>query len=130
QSGYRRAEVLLDVQRDRTDKMLREHGASLEAVRANLREHETAVRDAEANLQRMRSLAEEGIISQDRLEVAHTASERARARLTAAQEQVRQAQEHYPAGDSPQMIRAHQKDLQREQAEAKAQQPGAEPATP
>src|SRR5256712_4060602 len=32
QSAYRRAEVLLDVQRDRTDKMLREQAASLEAA--------------------------------------------------------------------------------------------------
>src|SRR5947209_10865321 len=37
QSGYGRAEVLLEVQRDRTDKMLREQAASLEAARANLR---------------------------------------------------------------------------------------------
>ena len=41
ESASRRAEVLFDVQRDRTDKMLREHGASLEAVRANLREQES-----------------------------------------------------------------------------------------
>src|SRR5437899_28445 len=120
--------LLIEVQRDRTDKMLREHGASLEAVRANLREQETAMRDAEANLQRMRSLAEEGIVSQDRLDSAHTAYERARARLTAAQEQVRQAQEHYPAGDSPQMIRVHEKDLQRQQAEVKEQRAALEAA--
>src|SRR5215471_6888750 len=123
-----RLELLLEVQRDRTDKMLREHGASLEAVRANLREQETATRDAEANLQRMRSLAEEGIVSQDRLDSAHTAYERARARLTAAQEQVRQAQEHYPAGDSPQMIRVHEKDLPRQQAEVKEQRAALEAA--
>jgi multidrug resistance efflux pump len=128
ESAYRRAEVLLEVQRDRTEKMLREHGASLEAVRANLREQEAAARDAEANLQRMRSLAEEGIVSQDRLDSAHTAYERARARLTAAQEQVRQAQEHYPAGDSPQMIRVHEKDLQRQQAEVKEQRTALEAA--
>jgi membrane fusion protein (multidrug efflux system) len=116
-----RAAILLDVQRDRTDKMLREHEASLEAARANLREQESAVRDAEANLQRIRSLASEGVVSQDRLDSAQTAHERARARLTATQEQVRQAQEHYPAGDSPHMIRVHEKDLQRQQAEVKEQ---------
>ena len=73
ESGYRRAEVMLEVQRDRTSKMLREHEASLEAARANVQEQDTAARDAEANLQRMRSLAEEGIVSQDRLDSAHTA---------------------------------------------------------
>src|SRR4030095_3630253 len=46
---------------------------------------------------------------------------RARARRTAAQEQGRDAQEHYPAGDSPHMIRVHEKDLQRQQAEVKEQ---------
>src|SRR5262244_3394131 len=56
ESAYRRAEVLLDVQRDRTHKMLREHAASLEAARANRREQTTAMRDAEANLQRVRHL--------------------------------------------------------------------------
>ncbi len=90
QSAYRRAEVLLDVQRDRTDKMLREQAASLEAARANLREQETSRRDAEANLQRMRHLATEGI-------------------------------EHYPSGDSPHMIRVHEKDVQRQLAEVKEQ---------
>lgn len=121
ESVHRRAIVVLEVQRDRTDKMLREHDASLEAARANLREQETAAREAEANLQRMRSLAAEGIVSQDRLDAAQTASERARARLAAVQEQVRQVQEHYPSGDSPQMIRVHEKDLQRQVAEVKEQ---------
>ncbi len=121
ETASRRAAVLFEVQRDRTDKMLREHEASLEAVRANLREQETAMRDAEATMQRTRSLAAEGIVSQDRLEASHTAYERARARLAAAQEQVRQAQEHYPAGDSPQMIRVHEQDQQRQQAEVKEQ---------
>jgi len=121
ESAQRRAEVLLEVQRDRTDKMLREHAASLEAARANVREQETATRDAEANLQRVRSLAQEGIVSQDRLDAAQTAYERARARLTATQEQVRQVQEHYPSGDSPQMIRVHEQDLQRQLAEGKEQ---------
>ncbi len=121
QSAYRRAEVLLDVQRDRTDKMLREQAASLEAARANLREQETSLRDAEANLQRIRHLAQEGIVSRDRLDTAQTAYERAQARLAAAQEQVRQAQEHYPSGDSPHMIRVHEKDVQRQLAEVKEQ---------
>ena len=128
ESAYRRGEVLLDVQRDRTDKMRREHAASLEAARANVREQETATRDAEANLQRVRSLAQEGIVSQDRLEAAQTAYERARARLAATQEQVRQVQEHYPSGDSPHMIRVHEKDLQRQLAEVKEQRTALEVA--
>ena len=128
ESAYRRAEVLLDVQRDRTDKMLREQAASLEAARANLHEQDTAARDAEANLQRIRHLAAEGIVSQDRLEAAQTAYERARARLAAAQEQVRQAQEHYPSGDSPHMIRVHEKDVQRQLAEVKEQRSALEVA--
>ena len=128
ESAHRRAVVLLEVQRDRTDKMLREHDASLEAARANLREQETAVRDAAANLQRMRHLAAEGIVSQDRLDAAQTAYERARARLVATQEQVRQVQEHYPSGDSPHMIRVHEKDLQRQLAEVKEQRAGLEVA--
>ncbi|MBM3223269.1 MAG: HlyD family secretion protein [Candidatus Tectomicrobia bacterium] len=128
QMGSRRAEVLLDVQRDRIGRMVREHDASLEAARANLREQEAAVRDAEANLQRMRSLASEGIVSQDRMDAAQTAAERARARLSATQEQVRQAREHYPGGDSPQMIRVHEKDMQRQQAEVKEQRTALEAA--
>src|SRR5262249_32590143 len=92
-----------------------------EAARANLREQATAGRDAEANLQRVRHLAEEGIVSRDRLDAAQTSYERAQARLAAAQEQVRQVQEHYPAGDSPHMIRVHEKDMQRQLAEVKEQ---------
>ena len=42
QRTHRRAQVLLTVERDRTEKMLREHGASLEAARARVREHEAA----------------------------------------------------------------------------------------
>src|SRR5215471_10706664 len=128
QSAHRRAEVLLDVQRDRTNKMLREQAASLEAARANLREQETSRRDAEANLQRIRHLATEGIVSRDRLDTAETAYERAQARLAAAQEQVRQAQEHYPSGDSPHMIRVHEKDVQRQLAEVKEQRSALEVA--
>lgn len=121
EAATRRAEVLLEVQRDRTDRMVREHAAGLETARANLREQESAVREAEATLQRTRSLAQEGVMSQDRLDSAQTTYDRARARLNAVQEQVRQAQEHYPAGDSPQMIRVHEKELQRQQAEVKEQ---------
>lgn len=128
ETASQRAEVLLDVQRDRTDRMLREHGASIEAARANVREQETALRDAEANLQRVKSLAEEGIVAQDRLEAAQIAVERVRARLTAAQELLRQAQEHYPSGDSPHMIRVHEKDMQRQQAEVKEQRAALEAA--
>lgn len=128
EAASRRAEVLLEVQRDRTGRMVREQEASLEAARATLREQESAVRDAEANLQRTRSLAQEGVLSQDRLDSAQTAYDRARARLNALQEQLRQAQEHYPAGDSPQMIRVHEKDLQRQQAEVKEQRTALEAA--
>ena len=41
---------------------------------------------------------------------------------------MRQAQEHYPAGDSPQMIPVHEKDLQRQQAEVKEQRTALEAA--
>jgi len=108
--------------------MLREHTANLEAARAHWREQETAVRDAKATLERMRSLAAEGIVSQDRLDTARTAYERAQARLAAVQEQVRQAQVHYPSGDSPHMIRVHEKDLQRQLAEVKEQRTALEVA--
>jgi membrane fusion protein (multidrug efflux system) len=118
---YHRAQVLLTVERDRTDKMLREQAANIEASRARSREHETSVREAELTLQRTRSLSEDGIVSQDRLDVAQMNLERARARLAAAQENVRQVQEHYPSRDSPQMIRVHEKDLQRRRAEVKEQ---------
>lgn len=128
ESAARRAEVLLDVQRDRTERMQREQAASLEASRATVREQEAAVREAEANLQRLRSLAQDGVIAQDRLDAAQTTFDRAKARLVAVQEQVRQAQEHYPAGDSPQMIRVHEKDLQRQQSEVKEQRAAVEMA--
>lgn len=121
EQGSRRAEVLLVVQRDRKDKMIAEHQASIEAARANIREQEAAVREADMNLQRAQSLSQEGIVSQDRLDVARTAYERAQARLRAVQEQARQAQEHYPAGDSPQMIRVHEKELERQRAEVNEQ---------
>lgn len=119
--AHSRAQVLLAVEHDRTDKMLRENAANLEAARARLREQEAAVREADMALQRTRSLSEEGIVPQDRLDTAQLALERARARLVAAEEQVRQVQEHYPSGDSPQRIRVHAKDLERQLAEVKEQ---------
>jgi multidrug resistance efflux pump len=122
QRAYGRAQVLLAVERDRIDKMLREQQASLEAARAHLHEQETLFHEAETTWQRTRSLFQDGIVSQDRLDAAQVALERARARLTAAREQVRQVQEHYPSRDSPHMIRVHQQDLQRQMAEVKEQQ--------
>jgi multidrug resistance efflux pump len=121
EQAYRRAQVQVEVERDRTEKMLREHGANLEAAHARLREHDTSLREAEGAWQRTHSLFQEGIVPQDRLEAAQMAMERARARLTAAAEQVRQVQEHYPSGDSPHRIRVHQQDVQRHLAEVKEQ---------
>jgi membrane fusion protein (multidrug efflux system) len=121
QRGYQRAQVLLSVERDRTDKMLREHAASIEAERARLMEQEASVREAEMSLQRTRSLFDDGIVSQDRLDAVQMTLERARARLSAAQGKLRQVEEHYPSRDSPQMIRVHEKELQRQQAEVKEQ---------
>jgi membrane fusion protein (multidrug efflux system) len=121
QQAYRRAQILLTVEHDRTDKMLREHAANLEATRARLHEQETALREADMAFQRTRSLFAEGIVSQDRLDATQLSLERARARLVAAEEQVRQAQAHYPSGDSPQRIRVHTQDLQRQLAEVKEQ---------
>ncbi|MCZ6873224.1 MAG: efflux RND transporter periplasmic adaptor subunit [bacterium] len=119
--GYQRAQVLLSVERDRTDKMLREHAASVEAEQARSMEHEVSVREAEMTLQRTRSLFADGIISQDRLDAVQVTLERVRARLSAARGKVRQVEEHYPSGDSPQMIRVHEKELLRQQAEVKEQ---------
>ncbi len=99
ESASRRAEVLFEVQRDRTDKMLREHGASLEAVRANLREQETAARDAEANLQRQRAEVKEQRTALDaartNLQMAELREQRLKvldARYKEAQAQVKTAQ--------------------------------------
>ncbi len=128
EQGFQRAEVLLVVQRDRREKMLAEHQASIETARANVHEQEAAVREAEMNLQRAQSLSQEGIVSQDRLDAARTAYERAQARLRAVQEQVRQAQEHYPSGDSPQMIRVYEKELERQRAEVNEQKAALEVA--
>ena len=118
---YQRAQALLLVERDRLDKMLREQEASLEAARARLREQETSFREADMTLQRTRTLFADGIVPQDRLDAAQLALERTRARWQAAQEQVRQVQEQYPARDSPHMTRVHEKDLQRHGAEIKEQ---------
>ena len=121
EQAYRRAQVQVEVERDRTEKMLRENAANLEAARARLREHDISFREAEGAWQRTRSLFEEGIVSQDRLEAAQLAMERAHARRIAAEEQVRQVQDHYPSGDSPHRIRVHQQDVQRQLAEVKEQ---------
>ena len=118
---YQRAQALLLVERDRLDKMLREQEASLEAARARLREQETSFREADMTLQRTRTLFADGIVPQDRLDAAQLALERTRARWQAAQEQVHQIQEQYPARDSPHMTRVHEKDLQRHGAEIKEQ---------
>ena len=109
QQAAQRAQVLLDVQRDRIDKMVAEQQAGLEAARARLREQEAALRETELALGRTRSLFEEGIVPQERLDAALMTFEREQARLSVAQEQVRQAQQHYPSGDSPEMIRVHEK---------------------
>jgi multidrug resistance efflux pump len=121
EQAYQRAQALLLVERDRLDKTLREQEASLEAARARLREQETSFREADMTLQRTRTLFADGIVPQDRLDAAQLALERARARLQAAQEQVHQIQEQYPARDSPHMTRVHEKDLQRHGAEIKEQ---------
>ena len=110
QQATQRAQVLLDVQRDRIAKMVAEQQAGLEAARARLREQEAALRETEMALGRTRSLFEEGIVSEERLDAALMTFERVQARLSVAQEQVRQAQQHYPTGDSPEMIRVHEKD--------------------
>ena len=112
QQAAQRAQVLLDVQRDRVAKMVAEQQAGLEAARARLREQEAALRETEMALGRARSLFEEGIVPQERLDAALVTFEREQARLSAAQGQVRQAQQHYPSGDSPEMIRVHEKDAQ------------------
>src|SRR4029453_18676538 len=88
--AYSRAQILLAVEHDRTDKMLRENAANLEATRARLHEQEASLREADMAFQRTRSLFTEGIVPQDRLEAAQLSLERARARLVAAEEQVRQ----------------------------------------
>ncbi len=122
EQAHRRAQVLLAVERDRTNKMTREHRASIEAARAHVRERETVAREARMSLQRTQSLFNDGIVSQDRLDAAQIAEERSQARVAVAQEQRRQAQERYPSRESPQMIRVHEQDVQRLAAELKEQQ--------
>jgi membrane fusion protein (multidrug efflux system) len=121
EQAYRRAQEFLSVERDRLEKTLREQEAGLEAARARLREYETSLREAEMTLQRLQSLSADGIVSQDRLEAAQLATERAWARFAEAQEQARQVQERYPSRDSALMTRVHEKDVQRQLAEVKEQ---------
>ena len=126
--AYRSAEILLHVHQDRTTKMMREHAARVEAEQARLQERETAAREAERTRDRARSLFEDGIVSQDQLDTAEMALERAKALLLAAQSDVRQTEEHYPAGDSPHMIRVHEQELQRFAAELQEQEAALEMA--
>jgi membrane fusion protein (multidrug efflux system) len=121
EQGYRQAQVLLSVERDRTDKMVREHAASLAAERARWQEQTASLQEAEMTFKRTRSLFDDGIVSQDRLDAAAMTLARARARLSAAQGQVRQVEAHYPSRDSPRMIQVHEKALQRQQAEVNEQ---------
>lgn len=121
QQAHRRAQVFLSVQRDRISQMQREHQASIDTAQARLREQETAYRESRMTLDRTRQLFSDGIVSQDRLDAAQIASERQQARLEATREQVRQAEEHFPSGDSPQMIRVHEQDVRRLLSEVKEQ---------
>jgi multidrug resistance efflux pump len=77
-------------------------------------------------LQRTRSLFADGIVSQDRLDAALMTHERSQARVTEAQEQLRQVQGQYPSRDSPYMIRVYAKDVERLAAEGLEQQAGLE----
>lgn len=119
---YRRAQVLLTVQKDRTDKMLSEHDANINTAKARLREQETAMREADMTLSRMTTLHQDGIVSQDRLDAAKILSDRSQARLVASRAQVQQVKVQYPSGDSPQMIRVHAQDVKRLASELKQQQ--------
>jgi len=121
EQAYRQGEVLLSVERDRSDKMVREHTASLAAERARLQEQAASLQEAELTFKRLRSLLDDGIVSQDRLDAAAMTLARARARLSAAEGQVQQVEQHYPSRDSPHMIRVQEKELQRQQAEVKEQ---------
>jgi membrane fusion protein (multidrug efflux system) len=121
EQAYQRAQAFLEVERDRVRKMLREHQASLEATQARLHEQEASLREAEITLQRVQSLFADGIVSQDRLDTAKMEFERTQARVAAAQKQVTQVREHYPARDSPRMIQVHEQDMQQQMAEVKEQ---------
>jgi multidrug resistance efflux pump len=121
QQEYRRAQVFLSVKQHHTKQMQREHQATTEAAQARLREQETASREALQNLERIRQLFSDGIESQDRLDAAEIAAERQQARLEAAREQLSEAKEHFP-GETPQMLRVHEQDVQRLKSEVKEQQ--------
>lgn len=119
--AVQRARVLVGVQRDRVSKMLGEHRANLDAAQARLQEQEVALRETEVKLERTRSLFQEGILPQERLDADQMALERAQTRVTAAREQVRQADQHYPPGDSPEMVQVHEQDAHRAVAEVEEQ---------
>ena len=121
QQEMRRAQVFLSVQRDETRQTQREHRATIEAAQARLREQETAHREAVTKQQRIRQLFNDGIESQDSLDVAQIAMERQQARLEAAREQLSEAKEHFP-GESPKMLRVHEQDVRRLQSEVKEQE--------
>ena len=121
QQEHRQAQVFLSVKQDQSQQMQREHQATIEAARARLREQETATRDALQKLERARQLFRDGIESQDHLDDAEIAAERQQARLAAARELLSEARERFP-GETPQMLRVHEQDVQRLQSEVKEQQ--------
>ncbi len=121
EQAYRRAQVLLAVQRDRIANMTKEHQATIEAAGARFQAQETAMREAEMTLQRTRTLHQDGIVSQDRLDAAQISMDRTQARLAESRGQVRQAETRYPSGESPDMIRVHEQDVKRLAAELKEQ---------
>lgn len=122
EQAYRRAQVLLSVEREQTDKRVQEHTASIEAARARLQDQESAAREAQMTLERTRSLFADGIVSQDRLDAVQISLDRSQARLAMAREQLREAQMRYPSGESPEMIRVREQDIKRFAAELKEQQ--------
>jgi multidrug resistance efflux pump len=122
EQAYRRAQVLLSVEQEQTDKMVQEHTANIEAARARLQDQESAAREAQMTLERTRSLFADGIVSQDRLDAAQISLDRSAARLAMAREQLREAQMRYPSGESPEMIRVREQEVKRSAAELKEQQ--------
>ena len=122
EQAYRRAQVLLSVEQEQTDKMVQEHTANIEAARARLQDQESAAREAQMTLERTRSLFADGIVSQDRLDAAQISLDRSAARLAMAREQLREAQMRYPSGESPEMIRVREQEVKRFAAELKEQQ--------
>jgi multidrug resistance efflux pump len=121
QQEYRRTQVFFSAKQHQTEQMQRENQATIEAAQARLREQETASRETQKNLERIRQLFNDGIESQDRLDAAEMAAERQQSRLEAAREQLREAKAHLP-GETPQMLRVHNQDVQRLQSEVKEQQ--------